>query len=208
MPLKDADIRAAVVAKLKTHAQLRLVHEWDVGSIVDVAAISRAEPILHGYEIKSDVDSCARLTTQALHYSRVFDTMTLVVSSRLYVKACNIVPAWWSIVQPFGISGGVQLDTMRVGRNNPRFDRVALLGLLWSRELRALMHQHCLDHRRYTSRYQMIDRLQPMPLDVIKRDVVKRLLMRTEWKDVDGGRASSAFLTPYGKSLRTIDAPA
>lgn len=59
---------------------------------VDVCVINGH---LHGYEIKSDVDTLRRLPLQQQFYSDVLDKATIVVGQRHLDHALETLPAWW-----------------------------------------------------------------------------------------------------------------
>jgi pseudouridine-5'-phosphate glycosidase len=52
---------------------------------------------LKGYEIKSERDTLTRLARQCEVYSKVFDTVTIVVAERHLHGAVDVVPEWWGI---------------------------------------------------------------------------------------------------------------
>src|SRR5689334_9253856 len=52
---------------------------------------------LHGYELKSDVDTLKRLPSQMQEYCAVFERMTLILAGKHLEKALDIVPEWWGI---------------------------------------------------------------------------------------------------------------
>jgi len=53
---------------------------------------------LHGFELKSERDTLARLEDQAELYSQVFDRMTLIIAKRHLEKAVPKIPRWWGII--------------------------------------------------------------------------------------------------------------
>ena len=61
---------------------------------IDVAVVNSK---LHGYEIKSAVDTLERLPSQQESYSKVFDRITLVADERHIPEAVKILPPWWGL---------------------------------------------------------------------------------------------------------------
>ncbi|MBN9399557.1 MAG: sce7726 family protein ['Candidatus Kapabacteria' thiocyanatum] len=109
-----------------------IVHELGVSygeHRVDIATVNRR--CLSGYEIKSDVDTLARLPKQASSFSSVFDRMTLVVVPKHLQTARNMVPDWWSIV----VDDGIAYHCERQGQQNPNVCATTSLQLLWKSEL-------------------------------------------------------------------------
>jgi hypothetical protein len=77
---RDADIRSVLVAELKQRfsdpSHDLILEEFGCKTArIDIAVVNGA---LHGFEIKSDSDSLARLAGQAEQYGRVFDFVTLI----------------------------------------------------------------------------------------------------------------------------------
>lgn len=109
-----------------------IVHELGVSygeHRVDIATVNRR--CLSGYEIKSAVDTLARLPKQASSFSSVFDRMTLVVAPKHLQNARSMVPDWWSIV----VDDGDTYHCERQGQQNPNVCATTSLQLLWKAEL-------------------------------------------------------------------------
>ena len=121
--MNDRDIREALDAKLgKAHAGdfgALILHEWGINQgahRVDVAVLSDR---ITGYEIKSDVDTLARLDRQASGYGYVMDRMVLVTTEKHVAAATEVVPAWWGVmVARERKSGGIALVVTRSPRVN------------------------------------------------------------------------------------------
>src|SRR5579864_2664888 len=99
--MRDSDVRTAVRAwlnaKYAADPNTRIVEEMGIwsGSVrIDIAVINGE---LHGFELKSERDTLARLEGQAELYSQVFDRMTLVTAERHLNKAQSKIPPWWGI---------------------------------------------------------------------------------------------------------------
>lgn len=133
--LNDLDIRKKLRRQLA--ARGRVVEEWNVGaSRVDVALISPG--LLHGFEIKSDVDSLSRLARQALDYGALCDLCTLVAVPRHCRAAEGMLPSWWGIMSAESDGG---LHYARRPAINPDPSHVALAWQLWCGELRGVLRQ-------------------------------------------------------------------
>jgi hypothetical protein len=97
--MRDSDVRVAVRTWLRAQYadDSRIVEEMGVwsGSVrIDLAVINGE---LHGFELKSERDTLARLADQAELYNQVFDRMTLVTAKRHLDKASSQIPSWWGI---------------------------------------------------------------------------------------------------------------
>ena len=53
---------------------------------------------IHGFEIKSEVDSLSRLASQAQLYGECLDYVTLVVAKKHIQPAMQCVPPWWGVM--------------------------------------------------------------------------------------------------------------
>lgn len=135
----DTVIRKALVERLtkeyEADLDYRIIPElglWHGAARIDVAVVNG---VLHGFEIKSDRDTLARLPEQRGVYNSVFDKVTLVVGSKHFVDAFKIVPEWWGIETAHSSKDGtIFFNTIREARNNPEQDNVSIARLLWKRE--------------------------------------------------------------------------
>jgi hypothetical protein len=99
---------------------------------VDVAVINGSA---HGYEIKSERDTLARLPSQSDTYNRIFDYVTIVAAPTHLQKIADAVPKWWGISVASAGGDGVKIVVKRAPRLNGHVDPVALAQLLWRDEL-------------------------------------------------------------------------
>src|SRR5580704_6657611 len=97
----DKLIRAAFREKLENdyrdERDVKIIDELGVmhGSArVDMAVVNG---IIHGFELKSDLDTLRRLPEQMEAYNSVFDQITLVVGKQHVQEAINAAPEWWGI---------------------------------------------------------------------------------------------------------------
>ena len=105
---------------------------------VDVAVINSQ---LHGYEIKSELDSLRRLGAQADLYSKVFDRVTLVCSVRHVSNALEIIPSWWGVLRVISTTQNLAFEFVRAEQDNPDRDARAMAEFLWSEAAMALLEQ-------------------------------------------------------------------
>lgn len=103
-------------------------------SRIDVAVVNG---ILHGYEIKSDLDNLNRLPRQMEYYNKIFERMTIVASRKYLDDLKEIVPSWWGI--KIISSDQKRLIEVRKGRQIKCQDINLILKLLWKRELEELI---------------------------------------------------------------------
>jgi hypothetical protein len=99
---------------------------------IDVAVINGC---VHGYEIKSSVDTLNRLPAQLELYSQCLKKLTLVCAPRHVEKVVRIAPQWCGILEAEkGARGAVKFTTVRRTGLNEQIDPVQLAHLLWRPE--------------------------------------------------------------------------
>ena len=192
--MRDLDVRKALRRELdRQHAgddHTRVVEEMGVwsGSVrVDIAVINGE---LCGFEIKSARDTLARLPSQELLYSQVFDRVTLVVAELHAAKASDMIPSWWgTLVATQDERGLVSLRECRPASENPAIDALQVARLLWRQEALAVLERHSLvKGYRSAPSDKLCRRLaSELPLDTIRLEVRETLKARGNWsrKSVD-----------------------
>lgn len=104
---------------------------------VDIAVVNGE---LHGYEIKSQLDSVDRLAHQAHVYSATLDRVTLVTHEKHLSHAIELLPEWWGILQiTHDEHGAIQFRTLRESQCNPSVDPGSLVEFLWKGEAQAAL---------------------------------------------------------------------
>jgi hypothetical protein len=99
--MRDIDIRRALrLEMLRLHgdeSDTRIVEELGLCqgiARVDLAVVNGS---VHGYEIKSEHDTLARLPSQTDVYNRALDFVTIVTAPAHAEKIGDIVPPWWGV---------------------------------------------------------------------------------------------------------------
>lgn len=135
----DIMIRSVLKGILeKRHSKdkkVRIIEELGVqngNARIDIAIVNG---ILHGYEIKSDLDTLRRLQEQITIFNSVFDKMTIVVGKSHLYEAIRIVPEWWGItVAKVDTNGSVVFYVIRKEEINKDQDKISVAKLLWRAE--------------------------------------------------------------------------
>jgi len=136
----DKQIRAALISELikqnESKEHTKVIPELTLPNEsvrVDVAVING---IMHGYELKSDVDTLHRLSNQVIAYNLVFDRVTLVVGRTLAASAIDIIPNWWGVTVAKTIPEQEELllIPIRDAGYNLNQDLVTIANLLWKSE--------------------------------------------------------------------------
>lgn len=188
-PTNDAVIREALVDRLVNEyrdSHHRIIPElglWHGTARIDVAVINGN---MHGFEIKSDRDTLARLPEQIEAYNAVFDKVTLVVGSTHLVEAFRTVPEWWGIeTAHIGADGLVFFNPIREPRDNMQQDNLSIARLLWRKEaLDLLESKGKADGMRSKSREliyaRIAESIEKEPLKEYVRSVLQ--YSRQDWR--------------------------
>ncbi|MDE1182146.1 sce7726 family protein [Paraburkholderia sp.] len=186
---RDRDVRAAVRRKvLADHIADPAVLVLDELGLehgacrVDIAVINGS---IHGYELKSDADTLARLPQQIEIYSRALDRATLVVGERHLDAAKRLLPDWWGIkVTSTGVRGAVYVESERSAVSNPGVSPFHVAHLLWRNEaveILAAMDVTKKDLRGSRAElYALLARL--LPLAELRSQVRSTLKQRSNWR--------------------------
>lgn len=186
MLLNDQGVRDLLLDELSVKYindnDTRIINELGIdfgASRVDVAVVNG---IIHGYEIKSDVDNLSRLPRQIDYYNKLFQRMTIVSSRKYYFQVKENVPAWWGIKT---ISAdGSRLILRRKGRLRNKQDKDTLLRLLWKKDL-----ENFVDVLGYPKRLKQLKKNQLLKLfseeaefQLIQSHVYESLKNRENWR--------------------------
>ena len=133
--MRDVDIRRALRTRVRDSDDMKealVVDELGLcqgRARIDLAVVNSS---LHGYEIKSERDTLARLPSQSDAYGCALEFVTIVVAAHHALKAYDLVPGWWGIwsVAP-GADGRVEFNEVREPMPNPSLDPYAVAAFLW-----------------------------------------------------------------------------
>jgi hypothetical protein len=134
---------------------------------------------MHCYEIKSDLDTLARLRSQGGRYGKIFDKVTLVTSERHLANVKAMVPAWWGIML-IPKPGKMVFQRVRYSRTNRRIDKNSLVSLLDKQEALAVLARYGEAHGwKSKSLYILHQKLAELiPVEPLKAEVRKCLSER------------------------------
>lgn len=138
--LHDIDIRATLQRSLiHAHGDAAIVQELEICGGQARADLVLFNGSIHGYEIKSDVDTLSRLPGQSSAYERCFEFSTLVSGPRHLESATSLLPNWWGLVEANQSGSHIVLTERRRPERNPRLDGCAVAALLWRSELLSVL---------------------------------------------------------------------
>jgi hypothetical protein len=187
--MRDIDIRRVLRLEMaRLHCDepdTRIVEELGLCqgiARVDLAVVNGS---VHGYEIKSEHDTLARLPSQTDVYSRALDFVTIVTAPSHADKISNIVPSWWGVWSVTQDEDGIHLQQSREPRPNPEINPFALAQFLWRDEaLQALVNHGLATGMRSKPREQMWTRLAAaLTLEDLSEVVRERLKRRgPDWR--------------------------
>jgi hypothetical protein len=212
-PITEPELRNAVREALGARdgcTGCRVIEEMGIengAARVDVAVIGRG---LEAFELKSDLDSFARMPNQIHAYNRVFDEITIVTGPACAEAAQRFVPSWWGIVvAERAFDDSIVLRDVRLPSQNPQQEFKSLAALLWRDEASSTLQGAAAEvpPRRATKR-QLYDRLaQCLSLDMLRERVVAQLLARVpatrptapergdDWSHLDASYSDFHYLT-------------
>ena len=184
---RDCDIRLALEAKLvQEHGdEPDTIIRHEVGICagkrrIDVALVNGE---LAGYEIKSDMDTLARLTGQADAYGSVLDRAILVTTERHIDGALALLPNWWGVIVAYAEEVNIVLETYRDPALNDKYDAFSLAQLLWREEalgeLRLRGMGRGLSHK--ARHYVWTALVDAISVNDLRSIVRTRLKARPEW---------------------------
>lgn len=199
----DKLIRTALKEKLeiehRNDSKLKIIEELGIRhgtARVDIAVVNG---ILHGYEIKSDLDTLQRLPEQMDIYNSVFNQITLVVGKVHLYEAINIVPDWWGItVAKIDTNDSVIFNCIREARNNLNQDSVSVARLLWRDEALELLEKAGeATGLRSKSRANIYQKLSTVfDQKTLEQKVREAIFVRQDW------RSDAPLVLNGGLSLR------
>ncbi len=191
--LRDLDIRKRLycskefLSQKKKDPETFFIDEFGIcqGSArVDIAIINGS---IHGYEIKSSLDTLTRLNDQVNEYGKVLDTVTLVVSEKHYLKAKDMIPKWWGLIKVVGNREGFKIINKRAPKQNNFLDPFAIAQLLWREEALSILEELGLAKGyRGKPRKQIWEKLvSSLPMDELKfyvRYTIKARWLNCGWR--------------------------
>lgn len=188
-PTSDRLIRTSLRKKLesdyKGHTDTKIFDELGVvhgAARVDVAVVNG---IIHGYELKSDLDTLYRLPGQIKMYNSVLDEVTLVVGKDHLHEAFEMIPEWWGITvaKITAANEPVSFYPIRKAEQNQHQDLVAIARLLWREEALGILEAiDRADGVRSKAREAIYERLADSLDAVALKEKVRTVLRSRDWR--------------------------
>lgn len=184
--LNEIEVRTLLLNELNTIygdcSNTRIINELGLengASRVDVAVVNG---IMHGYEIKSDLDNLFRLPRQMEYYNRAFERMTIVVGRKYVNEVRDIIPGWWGIKAVSKDQS--RLIEIRKGRKVSNQDPLLLIKLLWKKELEGFIDYMCLpkSYKKMRKKQLLSLLMKEADFEVLKTYVYSVLKERENWR--------------------------
>lgn len=184
--LNDSQVRKMLLDELNAmydgDPNTRIINELGIdfgSSRIDVAVVNG---MIHGYEIKSDVDTLERLPRQMEFYNKLFQRVTIVASRKFYDRICTEVPKWWGI--KIISADNTRLINKRKGGLNNKQDKNTLLRLLWKKDLEELVDRLGFPKKmKRMKKHQLLELFsQEADMDIVREFTYKALVKRENWR--------------------------
>lgn len=178
-------LRTILKAKHSKDKKVRIIEELGVhhgNARVDIAVVNG---IMHGYEIKSDLDTLLRLPEQIKVYNSVFNKMTLVVGKSHLYEAIKMVPDWWGIIVAKADRNGVTtFNTIREEENNTNQNKLSVAKLLWREEALGILEKMDEANGLHSKSRDLIYIKLSSALDqqTLNKKVRETIFFRTTWR--------------------------
>lgn len=180
----DKIVRQKLIRELSADKNsAHVIEELDIerGQVrADVVSIK--DNAVHGFEIKSDLDTLMRLPKQVKYYNKVFSTVTLVVGSEHIVEAMYIIPDWWGIVVARYDARGVSLNVIRDAKINSQISYDSVTELMKRDELIGLLNRHTpgISYTAMTKARLKNEAIKNIQHETLMHDLSKILMNRTK----------------------------
>ena len=196
--LKDKDIREPLFDFLEdTYGKVRIIEEKTMGrSRADIVMVT--EKSLVGIEIKSDVDTYARLASQIKDYDKFFDSNIVVVGSSHGMHINEHVPAHWGIITVEEADGALDFYMLKKPSRNPSVMLENKLKILWRPELFQIQQKYGMAKYKEKSKDFVIGKICDLVPDTIPEnelsETISNILFERDYNQVE------ETLTEYRKS--------
>lgn len=179
--LYDEDIREPLFVYLEDYfGKLRILEEKTIGkSRADIVVIT--EDSIVGIEIKSDVDSYARLKKQVRNYDIFCDSNYIAIGKSHAIHVAEHIPAWWGILVFEVVDGSIRVKEQRPAKTNQKIKRERQITLMWRPELQRILEKNHL----------------PLYKQKSKKFVQQKLLERIEWASLKEQMCEELFERDY-----------
>lgn len=183
--MRDPNIRQILreteLLKYLKDSYSRVVEEFTLPvakARIDIAVINGH---LHGYEIKSAVDTLQRLPTQIEAYTKVFDYLSIVTEEKHFGRVLNVLPEWVGLIV---CSEDGLVRQVREATFNHRKEPFYLAKLLWREEVVDILEGMRVKYRKKDRSWLLCELLaSSIDTDLLSDLVRAKLKNRSCWKE-------------------------
>ncbi len=185
-----ADIRYALYARhlhrIRARPDTLVINELGLAHAkcrIDVAVINGC---IHGYEIKSAIDTLGRLDRQLKIYCQTLQKLTLVVATKHVDAVMGIIPKWCGLIEvKEGPRGGISFHRMQKSQSNPHVKPYMVAHLLWREEVKDLLKERGVALRDLQGNRKQLYKMlcKTMSLNEITTSILGCMEHRKAWRD-------------------------
>jgi hypothetical protein len=184
-------LRRTELSKYINDPHSKVVEELELpvaGARVDIAVINGC---MHGFEIKSAVDTLKRLPSQLDAYSKVFDFLSIITEAKHYKKVLSFLPSWVGLYVCEEINGQESIKEIQAPQRNTAKNGFFLAKLLWRDEIMSILGELSIPHKKKDRNWIQCETLaNNVNIEVLSELVRQKLKSRpTEWKTKEGYEA-------------------
>lgn len=182
--MRDQDIRTILHSYLEKQNKFIIdtiiVDELNIKNglaRIDVAVINGS---IHGYEIKSEVDTLNRLSNQIEHYNSSLEKITIAVNSNHKEKVFDTVPEWWGVIE---VNENYKVLELRKPKENPLLKISDLLLFLWKDEMIKILEKYEVKYKKSSNCSTLIETMtQNIEKEKLLHEVRQALKSRKNWR--------------------------
>ncbi len=145
---------------------------------IDVAVINGK---IHGYEIKSEVDTLNRLENQMHYYNASLEKISIVVNPKHTDKVIKKIPNWWGIIE---VDTQENIAEIREAKKNNYLNISDSLSFLWKDELINLFIRYNINYKKSWNRSILIKVLsENLEKNLLLNEIRQALKFRKNWRN-------------------------
>ncbi|MDR6942730.1 sce7726 family protein [Mucilaginibacter pocheonensis] len=185
--MRDFDIRQ-ILKKTKLYhfsqdGSSKIIDEFSfpsTNSRIDIAVINCS---LHGYEIKSSIDTLKRLPNQLIGYSKVLDYLHIVTEHKHAKHIEQILPDWVGLTICEEVNGQINFIDIQSAIKNPHKQAFHIAKLLWRDELLEVLSENQIKFRKKDRNWLLCEVIAAnLEIELISDIVRNKLKKRIDWK--------------------------
>lgn len=160
-----------------------IVDELEVSSGLSRIDIAVINGVIHGYEIKSEVDKLSRLSSQIEYYNKSLEKITIAVNPYHLKKTIEIIPNWWGVIVIDNTLSTPKIKNYRKAKTNNLVESESVLQILWRDEIVNILTKYHISWKKSSNKKELRRILSAnMPIKEICKEVRQALKLRKNWR--------------------------